>query len=257
MRYGLAIPSDIDGLLLADLAQEAEDAGWDGIFYWDDGRALVNLTAAATHTKHIHLGTFVTPLPKYQPWVVASEVTALDHISHGRLILPVGLGVVEFERMGISKDYKIRARMLDEGLTVMQNLWTGAPFAHEGEFYHIEQTQGFPTLQQPRVPIWVTGGDKRTQIQRAARWDGVIMPGTPQDIQHLLEDITQLRSDGRPFEVIVEGQTPGDNPQRARAIIEPFTQAGVTWWIEGVWQLFEDVKGVEGMKKRIQQGAPR
>ncbi len=254
MRYGLSIPFDVDGLVLAELAQEAEQAGWDGIFYWDDGRALINLTVAAMRTKQILLGTFVTPLPRYQPWVVASEFAALDRIANGRVILPVGLGVVEFERMGIPKNYKTRARMLDEGLAVVQGLWSGETFEHTGEFYHVEETKGFQTLQQPRVPLWVVAGEKQSQIRRAARWDGAIIPGTPEEIRTRVAAITPLRTAQEPLEVITEGQTPGDDPERAREIVHTFAEVGVTWWIEGVWQLFVDGAGVEGMKKRIRQG---
>jgi alkanesulfonate monooxygenase SsuD/methylene tetrahydromethanopterin reductase-like flavin-dependent oxidoreductase (luciferase family) len=257
MRYGVTIPFDIDALVLADLAREAEEAGWDGVFYWDDGRALIGLTVAAMHTRRILLGTFVTPLPRYQPWQVASEVVALEHIAQGRVVLPVGLGVVEFERMGIPKDYKTRARMLDEGLEVIDGLWSGEAFAHEGEFYHVEETQGFQTLQRPRVPIWVVGGEKKSQVRRAARWDGVIIPGSAQEVKSRLSEIMPLRKSEKPLEVVTEGQTPGDDLDRAREIVTSFAQAGVTWWNEGVWQLFVDGKGVEGMRTRIRQGPPR
>ena len=43
-------------------------------------------------TKRVYLGTAVTPLPSRLPWKLAREVIRLDHLSHGRLILGVGLG---------------------------------------------------------------------------------------------------------------------------------------------------------------------
>ncbi len=43
-------------------------------------------------TERVRLGTMLTPLSRRRPWKVASEVVTLDHLSNGRVILPVGLG---------------------------------------------------------------------------------------------------------------------------------------------------------------------
>ncbi len=132
MQYALAIPDSINARTLVDLAQEAEAAGWDGIFYWDAGGTdpWIALTAVAMRTERVRLGTMVTPLPRQHPWKVASEAAALDVLSNGRVILPVGLGVIEFEKMGVTKDYKVRAKMLDEGLEIISRLWSGQPFSY-------------------------------------------------------------------------------------------------------------------------------
>ncbi len=87
--------------LLAELAREAEIAGWDGFFLWDHigaSRAFpiddprIALAAMAMTTKRITLGTLVTSLPRRRPWKLARETFTLDHLSHGRLVLGVGIG---------------------------------------------------------------------------------------------------------------------------------------------------------------------
>lgn len=87
--------------LLAELAKEAEDAGWDGFFLWDHIGAdwplpvadpWIALAAMAMTTRRIKLGPLVTPLPRRRPWKLARETATLDHLSHGRLILGVGIG---------------------------------------------------------------------------------------------------------------------------------------------------------------------
>lgn len=136
MRYGVTLPNmGLDAQTLAQLAMEAETAGWDGVFVWDclygspeiepEKRATcdpwIALAAMALATKQVRLGTMVTPLSR-RPWKVAREAVTLDHLSQGRLILPVGLGDVAeggFAHVGEELDRKTRAQMLDEGLTIL------------------------------------------------------------------------------------------------------------------------------------------
>lgn len=59
-----------------------------------------------------------------------------------------------------------------------------------------------------------------------------------------------------PFDIVVEGETPGDDPARAADIVRPLAEAGVTWWMESVWHTPETLGGVEGMRGRIRQGPP-
>jgi alkanesulfonate monooxygenase SsuD/methylene tetrahydromethanopterin reductase-like flavin-dependent oxidoreductase (luciferase family) len=80
LKTGLYLPSYGrfgDARVIADLAHDAESAGWDGFFLWDhvathddDGVSLPHtdpwlaLAAAAVQTTSIILGTTVTPLPR-------------------------------------------------------------------------------------------------------------------------------------------------------------------------------------------------
>src|SRR6476660_5624663 len=97
MRYGFVLPSG-DAADAADLAAEAEAAGWDGFFVWEPVwgvDAWVSLTAAAMLTDKIRLGTMITPVSRMRPWKLASETATLDRLSNGRLILSVGLGAID------------------------------------------------------------------------------------------------------------------------------------------------------------------
>src|SRR6266487_520409 len=88
--------------LLAELARDAEARGWDGFFLWDHvayrppPRAIadpwVALSAIAYATEKIVLGPMVTPLSRRRIQKLARETVTLDHLSHGRLRLGVGLG---------------------------------------------------------------------------------------------------------------------------------------------------------------------
>lgn len=278
MQYGLTFPN-VDARTLAELAHEAEEAGWDGVFVWDISwgiDAWVSLAAVAMRTERVRFGTMLTPLSRRRPWKVASEVVTLDHLSNGRVILPVGLGAVGpeepnnwFAQVGEETDRKIRAKMLDESLDILDGLWSGQPFSYDGEHYHIHDVTFAPTpVQSPRVPIWVVGAWPRMKsMRRVLRCDGVIptkMNGdgsfaemTPADIVAMKAFIDERRSQTTPFDIVMEGETPGDDHEKAASIIRPLAKAGVTWWLEAVWSTPQTQGGVEGMRRRVRQGPPR
>jgi hypothetical protein len=54
----------------------------------------------------------------------------------------------------------------------------------------------------------------------------------------------------------MEGETSGDDQQRAAAIVRPWAAAGVTWWIEAMWEEPRTSDGLKAVRKRIQQGPP-
>ena len=82
----------------------------------------------AMATERITVGTLVTPLPRRRPWKLARETVALDHLSHGRLILRVGSG------SDIAKEYTCYGEAGDEGLDVLVGLWSGESLSYSGEY---------------------------------------------------------------------------------------------------------------------------
>ena len=56
-----------------------------------------------------------------------------------------------------------------------------------------------------------------------------------------------------------EGETPGDDPERASAIVQPFAEAGSTWWLETLWGAAERVwepATQARIRARVEQGPP-
>ena len=102
MQYGIVITCG-DPRTAADLAAEAEVAGWDGVFTYDaiavgDGEMWdpwILLAAIAARTKRIRLGALVFAPSRRRPWKLAREIVTLDHLSNGRLVVPVGLGALD------------------------------------------------------------------------------------------------------------------------------------------------------------------
>jgi alkanesulfonate monooxygenase SsuD/methylene tetrahydromethanopterin reductase-like flavin-dependent oxidoreductase (luciferase family) len=102
----------------------------------------VVMEAMAMETERIRIGAMLTPPARRRPWKRARETMTLDHLSGGRLILPGGLGTLYdsgFSKVGEPTDRKVRAQLLDRGLEILTGLWSGEPFAYEGEHYRIEE----------------------------------------------------------------------------------------------------------------------
>lgn len=274
LKFGLDFPINgdyADPRLLAELAYEAEAAGWDGVFLYDqvatdEPEPLIDpwlaLMAMALRTSRVRLGTLVTPLARRRPWKVARETGTLDAVSGGRLVLGVGLGSgeTEFDHLGEEPDAKRRAEILDESLAVLQGLWSGAPFKFEGR-HHKVQTAGFlpRPVQQPRIPVWVAGiWPNQAPIRRAARWDGVFphFRGgmiTPEALRGVVALVRAGRADGSPFEVIIRNKAAGQDAAARAESIRALAAEGLTWWLEGV----ETSPTLELMRARIRQGPPR
>lgn len=273
MHFGINLPAFdqfSDARLVAELAHEAEEAGWDGFFIWDHlqyhpGQLVadpwVALTAIAMRTERLRLGPMVTPLPRRRPWVLARETVTLDRLSNGRLILGVGLGGDwngEYSAFGEPADDKTHAAMLDEGLEVLAGLWSGEPTTSEGTHYTVKNAQFLPTPQQsPRIPIWVAGMlPNKAPMRRAARWDGYfpIAQGdiTPEQIAEAASTIRQYRTSDAPFDVVAVGNLGAMEPAAARDRLHQFAEAGLTWWQEGfTWR-----DSVKQVRERIRQGPP-
>lgn len=208
MSYGLLLPNweaaeNVPELV--DAAIVAEEAGWDGVFLadhlifppprnigapatsrssltdYDDHRPMpdpwITLAGIATATERIKLGSWVTPVPRRQPWQVAKDLATLDRLSGGRVIFGVGLGRrPDYEQFGEAWTMKAIGNKADEALTLIDRLWTGEPVTHHGAHYRLDDVVLLPTpLQKPRIPI-VVGGlwPRKPAVRRGANWDGIV-----------------------------------------------------------------------------------
>lgn len=265
MKYGLQLVQawsprnkvqNVSKFLL-DAAITAEDAGWDGFYLWDhlyftwapvpvpDSWSVV--AAAATHTKHIRLGTNVTAIPRRRPQVLAKQLATIDQLSDGRVILGAGLGGsghekgpgVEFSSFGEPENYRVLAKMTDEALDVITGLWKGEPLHHQGTYYKVDNVAFHPTpIQKPRIPIWI-GAIKNPALKRAAKYDGWITGGpcpsvgeqglTYRQVEGKMNIIQKHRASTEPIEIVYGFEFPdaGVSDQISSA-----EESGVTWMLD-------------------------
>lgn len=257
MRFGVSVPNMGDLDTLVEMGVEADRAGWDGFFVWDQIRLMpdvpvplfdpwVLLAAIAVRTERVRVGTLITPIARRRPWKLARETVTLDHLSGGRLILGVGLGYppdADFALLGEDPDDRVRAAKLDEGLEVLTRLWTSEPVEFEGEHFRVRGMRFDPgPVQRPRIPIWVGGmWPNRGPFRRAARFDGVVpikvdeagMPANlePSELAEVVAYVREHRQTDEPFEVVHGGRGDPD-------AIAASAAGGATWYLADV--------GIEG-----------
>jgi hypothetical protein len=265
LRSGLFLPlfdELADPVVVADLAAEAEEAGWHGFFVWDQVRwrepvmdvadPWITLAAVATATEAIRLGPMITPLARRRPAKVARETATLDVLSDGRLTLGVGLGsdhfACEFSITGEELDDRRRARMLDESLEVLAAAWSGEPVHHRGDHYTVDGMRFLPRpVQRPAVPVWVAGFYGAAKpLRRAARHQGFFPVNLkhPDQLAELATQVAALRDEAgidaaQPYDIIA-ALPPGRDPA-------PYAAAGATWWLVELPSGSTSVDGVRGV----------
>ncbi|HEX9684007.1 MAG TPA: LLM class flavin-dependent oxidoreductase [Acidimicrobiales bacterium] len=118
--------------------------------------------AGATTTIGINVAALLVPL--HDPVRLAEDMAVLDNLSGGRVSYVVGIGYrdVEFEMFGV--DRKGRGQLVESHIGIMQQAWTGEPFAYNGTTVTVRPTP----LTQPH-PLLFYGGSTRVAAERAAR----------------------------------------------------------------------------------------
>src|SRR5437660_2350014 len=244
MRYGICLANIgryADPRVGVRVAEAAEASGWDGVFIWDHLAFVwgppavdpwITLASIASATSRVRIGTAVTPVARRRPHVLAHQVATLDLLSAGRVIFGAGLGgsESEFGKFGEPTEAKVRAAMLDEGLEVIRQLWSGEEVTHHGEHFTVDGVTLAPTPVQERVPVWI-GGNRPASLRRAARWDGWLadsadptgMTMGPADIARSIERIGRRGG----FDIAVLGQSDRGDPAQ-------YASAGATWWLENL-----------------------
>ncbi len=188
----------VDGCLA--VAEEAERLGYDSVWVHDHivmpsnvtSRYLYNtsgdspftvdqyiydplamMAAVAARTTRVAIGTSVLIVPYRNPLVLAKTLATIDHISHGRIILGIGVGWMaeEFDALGIADHWPDRGRVTDEYMAACIDLWTQrGPSSFHGEWVSYDEVGANPLpVQQPHIPIWV-GGKTPPAIRRVARY---------------------------------------------------------------------------------------
>ena len=190
-KLGILVPGMFGGTppTLAEFSsffRRSEELGYDSLWVIDrvfhGGSSIIDpmalLTVAATVTERVRLGTAVLLFVLRNPILVAKTTSTLDYLSGGRLTLGISLGGRdnEFEPLGV--DVRRRVGRFNEGLGVMQRLWSERDVTHHGRYFSIDNVNIDPKpVQQPSIPL-IIGGSADSALQRAAeRTDGWVAGG--------------------------------------------------------------------------------
>ena len=166
------------------LAQTSEQADLDSVWVGDSLTAkprlepLSTLTAVASHTERIRLGTAVLLPALRHPLHLAHQAATVDFISGGRLILGAGIGGAfneaqrnEWSHAGV--EARSRASRFEEVVEIVTRLTSGETVDFNGKHFSLESASIAPkSPQEDGVPFliashWRAGKD--AQFARAAR----------------------------------------------------------------------------------------
>ena len=170
---------------LVELAVRADELGIDSVWVHDHvfnvghvfdrigGKPyyepLTLLSFVAARTRRVRLGTSVLVLPYHNAIRLAKSAATLDVLSGGRLVLGVGVGLIEREMRAMGSPYAERGAFTDEAIAVVRALWTQDEPKFDGKYSRFDGMKFSPKpLQKPGIPI-VIGGVSRPAIRRAAR----------------------------------------------------------------------------------------
>jgi probable F420-dependent oxidoreductase len=169
---------------LVDLAVQAEEFGIDSVWVHDHvfnvghvfdrigGRPyyepLTLLSFVAARTRRVRLGTSVLVLPYHNPVRLAKAAATLDVLSGGRLVMGVGVGLIEKEMRAMGGPYAERGAFTDEAIAVMRTLWAQDDPKFDGKYSKFDGMKFSPKPRQKPIPI-VIGGVSRPAMRRAAR----------------------------------------------------------------------------------------
>ena len=141
---------------------------------------LAMLSYLAATTNRVGLGTSVLVLPYHNPIRLAKTAATLDVMSGGRLLLGVGVGVIEQELEAMGSSPTERGAITDEAIAVMKELWTQEDPSFQGRYHSFSGMKFSPKpLQKPHIPFLI-GGVSRAAIRRAVRlgngWHPTALP---------------------------------------------------------------------------------
>lgn len=283
--FGIPVPQVfMDGR--ADMAlvrrslQRAEALGFESAWVQDQVAGDVPLLEsisllcyAAAVTERLRLGVSVLVFPIRNAVQLAKNVSSLDHMSNGRVILGIGLGPVfagdnYFQIFGTRADQALRR--FNEGLAVMKALWTESRVNLDGEFYTLKNAAMEPKpLQKPYPPVWF-GGQHPKALQRAVRAGDGYMGAGPTTTRDFARNVAQLRrfmeEEGRDpagFPISKRIYLAVDNDAaRAKQRLDEFFGARYPWMIKSNPNFVADIcawgspeQVADGLRPALEAGA--
>ncbi|GLY02706.1 MULTISPECIES: TIGR03619 family F420-dependent LLM class oxidoreductase [Actinoplanes] len=196
MRYGLGVPTGTEGLMYAvpyadidqavELAIKAEEYGFESVWgndhittqrYVRDGfdtppryyDPFAYFSYVAAVTERIRLATAIMVLPFRNPVVAAKQVATLDHLSHGRAVLGVGIGAYREEFQAMAPGTPLhRGEHAEEAIVALRRLFTERRAGFDGKWVKFDDVESYPKPVQTPLPI-LSGGNAPGSRSRAAR----------------------------------------------------------------------------------------
>jgi probable F420-dependent oxidoreductase len=249
MQFGVAIFPTEDVPTPTELAQMAEERGFESLLFpehthipasrespYPAGGELppeysrtydpfVALTAAASASRSLRIGTGICLVIERDPIITAKEVASVDVLSGGRFLFGVGAGWNREEMENHGTDPSQRFAIMRERIEAMKEIWAQEEASYSGTHVSFDRIWCWPKpVQRPHPPVLVGGNGPRV-LDRVLAFGDEWMPNRVRDDQIIprFEELARLAAEaGRdPIPITVAGM------MRDPARIERFERAGV------------------------------
>jgi alkanesulfonate monooxygenase SsuD/methylene tetrahydromethanopterin reductase-like flavin-dependent oxidoreductase (luciferase family) len=216
LHLGVILPNYGEGLdaeRLTAAAVAAEEAGFDSGWVTDHlivpaklapvygtiTEALVSLGFLAGRTRRIQLGVSALIVPQRNPFVALKQMTSLDVLSGGRIVMAVAAGWLAQEFATLRVEFNGRGRLLDDWLELVRSAFAQmpGPVEHAGGLAIRDGWLAPGLVRAGGIELWVAGVSDAT-LRRAARtgvWHPVALP--PEKLSGLAMRFREQREDGR------------------------------------------------------------
>ena len=158
------------------------------------------LTAAASVTSRLKLGTGVCLVIERDTITTAKEVATLDHLSNGRFLFGIGGGWNLEEMEDHGTDPARRWVLMREQILAMNEIWTHDEAEFHGKLVNFDPIWQWPKpVQQPRPPVIIGGNGTRT-LERVVEWGDGWIPilGRGPSLEERMQELAELaRNAGR------------------------------------------------------------
>jgi probable F420-dependent oxidoreductase len=227
MNFGIGYFPTHDAIGPDRIARLGEEHGFESLFFaehthipasrespWPGGAELprkyshcldlfVALTAAATATRRIRIGSGICLVVERDPITTAKEVASLDVLSGGRFEFGVGAGWNREEMRNHGTNPRTRMRLMHERVEAMKAIWTADEASYHGEFVSFERIWSWPKpRQQPHPPVLV-GGNGPTVIDRVLAYgDGWFPNFSRGSLDEQVADLRARADRPIPFDVM-------------------------------------------------------
>ncbi|GIJ27724.1 luciferase [Micromonospora qiuiae] len=196
MRIGIVILPDQRWSVAQHRWRQADEWGFDHAWTYDhlgwrdlvDGPwfdSMTTLTAAATVTARIRLGTLVASPNFRHPVAFARQVTALDDVSGGRVLLGLGAGGIGFDSAvlgGETLPPRQRVERFAEFTELLDAILREDGTTWRGDWFAAVDARNNPgCVQAPRMPFVVAANGPRSMRLVARFGQGWVTTGPGAD----------------------------------------------------------------------------
>jgi alkanesulfonate monooxygenase len=186
-RNFVAYPDMPDARKLVEYGVRVEELGYDSVWVWDHMLlgvdpnfpiidSLTALTGIAARTTRIKMGTGILVLPLRNPVALAKQLSSMDQLSNGRMVMGMAAGWYKREFDAMSLPFGKRGKIMDQNLEIMRKLWTEDRVTGQYKIadeetgiqldYNLSKAVMYPKPAQSRLPILI-GGYADAALKRA------------------------------------------------------------------------------------------